>query len=107
MDDKELQQQSGLGGVIVINGQKCTIKPLRLREMINIRNYNIKFDKSELDLNVYFIRLHLRDMPDVDDIMAWLLDLPSKQAISEVERIIKELDKLYPPEPETVGEENP
>lgn len=103
---EELQNQSGLGSTITINGQSCSIKPLTLRQTIDIRNYNVKFDKSDLDLNVYFIRLHLRAMPYADDIMEWLLDLPQKPAMAEIDRIIGEIDKLYPPEPKT-AEVNP
>jgi len=105
MKNDELQHQSGLGTTITINGQEYLVKPLTLRQIIALRNYNVNYDKSDLDLNLYAIRLYLRDEPKAEEAMEWLMEMPcsrledSEKALQEINRIIKEIDaKLYPPE---------
>ena len=105
--DKELKNQTGAALTVTINGQQCSIKPLRLREIVLLDNYNIKEDRGNLDMSLYNIRLHLRENINVNDIMDWLLDLPQNESGAELKRIREAIDSLYPPEPETAETETP
>lgn len=99
--DNELKQQSGQGMVIIINEQTMTLKPLRLREIVALDNYRIAESHGDIDMTLYNIRLHLRDNNNVNEIINWLLDLPPKEATTEMQRIVMEIDKLYPSPSET------
>lgn len=88
-DSKELQQISGLGREIEIQGKRLRVSPLRLRDIIALTQY--EDGHIPLEVRAYSVFLHLRENPEIT--FESILDME----MSDITKIIEFCDTvLYP-----------
>lgn len=59
-DNKELEQIAGAGRAIEIQGKMLKVSPLRLRDIIELTQYEVDGHLS-VEVNAYSVFLHLRE----------------------------------------------